>query len=174
MSCTATQFWNHTLIQGCDDPHALEDYHCVDCSVIEAVQTVNGLEYFFIEACASATYKRWKVVSDELKLLECFPGNTDSLCQSSRNMRSRGTHVEYCPPGYFVDLDACPDILASDWKTSCCQQCTNPDSEAELRRPQDWRDCTGSTTIDTQRMVDRCENNYYEKGNSCERCETCS
>lgn len=167
----SNQFLNHTLSTGCDHPHATEDYQCADCEVIHKSRLGR---YYIVVACAHSTYHRWKEGNGDFSTITCSPPpwSADSECDSERDWKSAGTYLPYCPPEYYVD-QACADASMSAWKKECCLKCTNPNT-AELKKPFEWTRCSGADTTDTQRMVARCENNYYQDGDSCKRCETCS
>jgi hypothetical protein len=95
------------------------------------------------------------------------------------------THaIPYCAPGWYVDpaADGCnlleerEDAQKLPWNAACCKKCGN-EAEAQLTRAPDFKKCTGDTVHDTERYVDRCENNYYrrrkEGGGECALCTTC-
>lgn len=163
-----TKFLNHTLSTGCDHPHATEDYQCADCEVIHKSKLGR---YYIVEACARNTYHRWQEGSGDFSEIQCTEASS-LPCAQSRDPKKAGTYLPYCPPEYYVD-QACADASMSAWKKECCLKCTNPNT-AELKKPFEWTRCSGADTTDTQRMVARCENNYYQDGDSCKRCETCS
>jgi len=173
--CSTSQYLYHNKTMGCADPEATTDYECRDCLKVEEANQ----EYFIVESCGGHSYTRWDPDSTDVTALECS-GSADSHCkfdvvESVPRERHRGTRIPYCPPEYIVDK-TCFDRAdnANTWNAECCLKCS--EDNPEKKKSSSYQKCTGSSTIDTQRWVDRCENNYYEDQNEnvCKPCETCS
>lgn len=173
--CSTNQYLYHNKTMGCADPEATTDYECRYCLKVEEVDQ----EYFIVESCGGHSYTRWDPDSTDITLLECT-SNANLNCkfdavENIPRSRHRGTLIPYCPPKYIVDK-TCFDRgdNANTWNAECCLQCS--EDNPEKKKSASYQKCTGSSTIDTQRWVDRCENNYYEDQteNVCKPCETCS
>lgn len=179
------QYAKHPLgMKGCDDPHAIDDYECADCDRVSLGNSTDG-GYWIIQACGNNAYDRWDptdTTGDTPKSIRCEPGVSNAACVAfdsgieTIQKRSKGTKLEYCPPGWFVD-ETCDSIAkkTDQWDPSCCQRCTIRELHPERKKDPDWRECTGYGTSDTQQLIDRCADNYYEAADeTCVLCETCT
>ena len=119
-------------------------------------------------------------------------GGTEPLCELPFEQRQPNTSdvvefthaIPYCAPGWFVDTGAPGCELTSEaedarelaWNAACCKKCGN-EAEAQRIRAPEFKRCTGDSVHDTERYVDRCENNYHrrrkEDGEECALCTTC-
>lgn len=179
--CGTGKFYlRHELDNGCDDAHAVTDYTCVSCK--QVIQNDQG--FWIMQACGNNVFTRWKddnTVNDKPNSLACDYSSTDASCDvfdggtRRTQWNSPGTPLPYCPPGWYV-LKTCFEAHPEEWHPDCCERCENNDLFPERKKNPDWEACTGQTSVDTQRTVARCEDNYFEDTDAkrCKLCEMCT
>ena len=167
---------------------AVVPYTCTPCRRWEN----EGGRYMLMLGCGSeATYTRWhpeNVGDNQLESLTCTYDDTNNpQCKlpnqdkfASTSELVRFTHkIPYCKPGWYVDVsdELCPlsqDDGGSAWSAACCKICGSENEGQEIRA-HDYKTCTGTSTEDTQRYTDRCENNYHQTWNgNAEECALCT
>ena len=205
--CAAAEYKQHpsikaTYVDGewkgaCEQTpnEARSKYACAKCPRWRHENDV----YELLLGCGTEpTYKRWhpfNVEENRLQELECHYGNAggdDPLCllpmqahQPNTSDVVEYTHaIPYCKPGWYVEAGAedCDLLVEAEdareraWNAACCKKCGN-EAQAQLTRAPEFKKCTGDTEHDTERYVERCENNYYrrsrEEGDECALCTTC-
>jgi hypothetical protein len=86
--------------------------------------------------------------------------------------------VAFCPPGWFFDRSAVPYCSGKldKWNNACCTQCKLCAGGAGLLQTNEYKDCPGNTTEDTQLAgcVTSCAEKNFQVNNTCVACESCA
>jgi len=185
-SCTATRdpYLHHDHALGCAQTLALSDYECRECQVWARL----GDAYMLLVGCGNQNLRRWTPTASAfdgvLDVQECrfeapVAGATSAICQHAgaalvrqRPFGNYSALMPYCPPGWFF---RCADrATTAPFDPECCAKCEVCPPEQSIHTAA-WRACSGATDYDSQsaHCVDRCENNMYERNNTCLYCTTC-
>lgn len=176
----ATQYWNHNLTDGCNNPEALTPYFCKDC---ETWHVSENNEYSLIVGCGQASFDRWDpnpgegstpaVLTCTWEVDETWSGGTGTECTGlNYNQYGQGQELSYCPPGWYVDATCV--VASTTWDASCCRRCGQScQITGEKKQSATYIACDGRDSVDTQQCVTRCENGFYGKEGVCIACEMC-
>lgn len=177
--CGTGKFYlTHELDNGCDDAHAVKDYDCMSCEPVKE----NAQGFWIMQACGNNVFTRWKddnTTNDKPNSLTCENSGSDPSCDvfdggtRRTQWNSSGTPLPYCPPGWYV-LKTCFEQHLEEWHPDCCERCENYNLFPERKKTPEWAECTGQSHVDTQRTVERCEDNYFEDADECKLCEMCT
>jgi len=185
-SCTATRnpYLHHNHALGCAQTLALTDYECRKCPVWAKISAA----YMLLVGCGDQDLCRWTPTAtafdgvldvDECRFDAAVDDGASAICQHAGAVLQRqrpfgnfSTLMLYCPPGWFF---RCADRATTDpFDPECCAKCEVCPPEQSINTTA-WRACSGATDYDTQpaHCVDRCENNMFERNNTCLYCTTC-
>lgn len=184
------KYLSHELPDKCNGWHldshtawATKDYDELDCSAV----ILHEGNYFLCLGCgAQGSTKRYEVYGDNRVESQgkIYPSLTNREYDHDVFEKCK-TMIPYCPAGYHIDTNCATLVsflekqwevdndLLKAWQQTCCTLCTQCSSTRNEVKHADWRQCTGSSTVDTQRCADNCEVGQYVRYDEAAGVQTC-